>query len=211
MLLGEALHLLVIDLAAVGTDAVLRGAEQLAGEVDLGAVRQVTAVVETHAENGIARLHQREIRRRIRLRSGMRLHVGVVGAEQLLGALDRQLLGHVDVLAAAVVALAGIAFRVLVGEHRALRLQHPWTGVVLRSDELDVLLLAAALALYRARQLGIEAFDSHGRAEHARRLRGVKKSGARIVPERCRSRLGSRRAAGADASRQPAPGAFAWA
>ena len=44
--------------------------------------------------------------------------------EQLLGALDGQLLGLVDVLAAAVVAVAGIAFGVLVGEHAAGRLEH---------------------------------------------------------------------------------------
>jgi hypothetical protein len=37
----------------------------------------------------------------------VRLHVGVVGAEQLLDALDRELLGDVDEFAAAVVALAG--------------------------------------------------------------------------------------------------------
>jgi hypothetical protein len=42
-------------------------------------------------------------------------------AEQLLAAVDRQLLGDVDVFAAAVVALARIAFGVLVGELAALR------------------------------------------------------------------------------------------
>ncbi len=97
----------------------------------------------------------------------MRLHVGEVGAEQLLGAIDGELLGDIHVLAAAVVALAGIALGVLVGEHRPLRLEHARARVVLRGDELDVLLLAAALAGDRAGQLGIEAFDRHGRPEHA--------------------------------------------
>jgi hypothetical protein len=45
-------------------------------------------------------------------------------AEQLLGALDGQRLGDVDELAAAVVAAARIALGILVGQHRALRLQH---------------------------------------------------------------------------------------
>ena len=40
-------------------------------------------------------------------RAGVRLDVGVIGAEQLLGAVDRQLLDHVDLLAAAVVAAPG--------------------------------------------------------------------------------------------------------
>ena len=52
------------------------------------------------------------------LRAGVGLHVGVLGAEQLLDAVDRELLDDVDVLAAAVVALAGVALGVLVGELR---------------------------------------------------------------------------------------------
>ena len=169
MLLGEPLHLLVVDLAGVGADAVLGGAKELAGEIHLGAVREVAAVIEAHAEYRIAWLHEREVGRRVGLRTGVGLHVGVVGAEQLLGAVDRQLLGDVDVLAAAVVALAGIAFGVLVGQHRALGLEHARTGIVLGGDELDVLLLAAALTRQGARQLRIEAFDRHGRPEHVRR------------------------------------------
>ena len=37
----------------------------------------------------------------------MRLHVGIGGPKQLLGAVDRQLLGDVDELAPPVVALPG--------------------------------------------------------------------------------------------------------
>ena len=54
----------------------------------------------------------------------MRLHVRVLGAEQLLGPVDGQLLGHVDELAAAVVAPARVALGVLVGEDGALGLEH---------------------------------------------------------------------------------------
>jgi hypothetical protein len=46
----------------------------------------------------------------------MRLHVGVIGAEQLLGAVDGQLFDFIHMLAAAVVALARVAFGVLVGQ-----------------------------------------------------------------------------------------------
>ena len=52
----------------------------------------------------------------LRLAAGVRLDVGVLGAEELLGPVDGQLLDLVDDLAAAVVALAGIALGVLVGE-----------------------------------------------------------------------------------------------
>ena len=48
--------------------------------------------------------------------------------------------------ATAVVALAGIAFSVLVGERGALRLEHGAADVVLGSDHLQMILLSDALA-----------------------------------------------------------------
>ena len=49
----------------------------------------------------------------------MWLHVRVVGPEELLRPVDRELLGLVDPLAAAVVALARQSLGVLVGENGA--------------------------------------------------------------------------------------------
>ena len=109
----------------------------------------------------VAGIQQRHVRRGIGLAARMRLHVGVVGAEQALDAIDGQLLDHVDVLAATVVALAGIAFGVLVGQHRALGLEHARAGVVLRGDQLDVVFLALPLAGDGAGQIGIETLDRH--------------------------------------------------
>ncbi len=85
----------------------------------------------------------------------MRLHVGEGAVEELLGAVDGELLGLVDEFAAAVIALARIALGVFVGEHRALRLQHRARDDVLRGDQLDLVLLALQLAVDRAGQLGI--------------------------------------------------------
>ncbi len=61
------------------------------------------------------------------LRAGMRLHVGILGAEELLGALARQVLDDIGEFAAAVVALARIAFRVLIGEDAAGGFEHRLT------------------------------------------------------------------------------------
>ena len=126
---------------------------------------------QRHAEDGVARLQQREVHGLVGLRAGMRLHVGVVGAEQLLDALDRQLLGDVDVFAAAVVALARIAFGVLVGQLAALRFHHPRAGVVFRRDQLDVVFLAAVLGRDRRGQFGVVTFDAGVAREH-RALQG---------------------------------------
>ena len=140
MFLRQALDLRVVDLAGRRIEAVLHGLEDLAGEIDLGAVREMAAVIEAHAENRVARIDQREIGRGVGLRAGVRLHVGVVGTEQLLGAIDRQLLGDVDVFATAVIALARIAFGVLVGQHRCpgLPARAGWRSFRRRSARCDL-------------------------------------------------------------------------
>ena len=45
------------------------------------AVREVTAMRQIQSENGVARLQHCGIGLHVRLRSGMRLHVGMLGAE----------------------------------------------------------------------------------------------------------------------------------
>jgi hypothetical protein len=67
VLLRQPLDLRVVDLAGDGIQPVLDCVEELAREIDLGAVRQVPPVIEAHPENGIARLDEREISGGIRL------------------------------------------------------------------------------------------------------------------------------------------------
>ena len=98
----------------------------------------------------------------------MRLHVGVLGAEELLGAVAGQVLHHVHELAAAVVALAGIAFGVLVGEDRARGLQHRLADEVLRGDQLQPFMLAALFVFDGLRNLriGFRQRTLHGIDKH---------------------------------------------
>ena len=164
--LRQALDLVVIDLLGLRVQAVLDGAVHLAAEVHRGAVRQMAAVRQRHAQDRVAGRQHRHVDRRIGLRARMGLNVGKLGPEQLLGPIDREALGLVDVLAAAVVALAGIAFRILVGEHRALRLQHGGTGVVFRGDQLEVIFLPLHFVLDRGPQLRIGLRDQAFRVKH---------------------------------------------
>ena len=89
-------------------------------------------------------------------------------AARLLGALDREALDHVGRRAALVVAAARIAFRIFVGEDRALRFEHRAADDILRRDQLDLVLLAAKLGLDRAGygRIGVEKTLS----EEAQRL-----------------------------------------
>ena len=107
-------------------------------------------------------LEQRLVGGGVGLRAGVRLHVHVLGAEELLRAGDRQLLGHVHVLAAAVVAPARVALGVLVGEHRALRVEDGLGHEVLRGDHLQGGLLAARLVLEHLGDLRVHLGDGLG-------------------------------------------------
>ena len=78
-------------------------------------------------------------------RPRMRLDIGVFRSEQRLDAVPRQVLGHVDVFAAAVVAAARVAFGVFIGQHRALRLKDRTGREVLRGDHFQGVALTAEL------------------------------------------------------------------
>ena len=110
---------------------------------------------ERHAENRVAGLQQRQKHRLIGRRPGMRLHIGEAAPEQARRALDRQTLGDIDELAAAVITPSGITLGILVRQDRALRLEHRARDDVLAGDQLDLRLLAAKLARDRSGDLRI--------------------------------------------------------
>ena len=119
-------------------------------------------MVQLHAEDAVARLEQRVVHGGVGLRAGVRLDVHVLGAEQLLRAVDRQALGHVHVLAAAVVAPAGVALGVLVGEHRPLAVEDRLGHEVLGGDHLERGLLAGRLVHQHLGDLRVHVGDGLG-------------------------------------------------
>ena len=80
----------------VARDAVADEVVEHAADVQLHAVREVAAVGQVEAEHRVARLERGEIDRRVGLRAAVRLHVGELGAEQLLRPVDGQLLDDID-------------------------------------------------------------------------------------------------------------------
>ena len=86
----------------------------------------------------------------------MRLHVGVLGAEERLRPLNGERFGYVDEFAAAVVPAPGVALRVLVGEYRPERLEHRGADEVLRGDQLQTGVLAVDFVAHGAGDLGVD-------------------------------------------------------
>ena len=99
---------------------------------------QVASLVEAQPQHRVAALEQGVEDGHVGLRTGVRLDVDMLGAEELLRAVTRQVLRHVDHLAATVVAASRIALGVLAGEDRPHGLQHGERRIVLRGDQLEV-------------------------------------------------------------------------
>ena len=102
--LGLLEHLVIVDHLGLGAHAVGDGVPVAAGDRGARTVREVTASIEAHAQDGVARLQQRCVHGDVCLGTSMRLHVGVLGLVQRLGTADGDLLDMVDVLAAAIEA-----------------------------------------------------------------------------------------------------------
>ena len=105
----------------------------------------MTAVREVHAQDGVAGLCQRKIDGHVRLRARMGLYVCVLRAEELFCAVDCELFRHVHILAAAVIALAGISLRVFVRERRAHGRHYGLRDKVLACNQLNIPALAGEL------------------------------------------------------------------
>ena len=103
-----------------------------------------------------------EVHRHVRLRARMRLDVRVLGLEECLGPVDRQLLDLVDDLAAAVVPLARVSLGVLVRRHRADRLEDRRPREVLRRDQLDLAALPLELVAEERRDVRIDLGKARG-------------------------------------------------
>ena len=151
----QPLQLLIVQQSVIAPNAVLHGAEPFAGQVGRRAMGQVAAGGEAHAEDRVARFQQGKEYRLVRLRAGMRLHIGERAGEQPLRPVDRELLGDIDVDAAAIVAPARVALGIFVGQDGALRLQHRGGDSVLAGDQLDAVLLADQFGPERGGKLRI--------------------------------------------------------
>ena len=66
----------------------------------------MAALRQVKPQNRVARLQKGEIHRGVRLRTGMRLHVRMFRAKQLLYPINRQLFNLIDDFTAAVVAFS---------------------------------------------------------------------------------------------------------
>ena len=163
VLARQRLDLIHVDPMGRSIDPVGDRLEPAAGHVDRRTMGQVPACREIEAHERVAGLHQGQEDALIGLAAGIGLDVGEPAIEQLAGALDREAFGDVDELAPAVIAAARVAFRVLIGHHRALRLEHGARHDVFRCDEFDPIALTTELEFDRARDFRIGVGEGRGK------------------------------------------------
>ena len=118
-------------------------------------MRQVSTLREVHAQDLVARVEEREERRKVGAGARVRLNIGVVGTEEPLYPLNGDVLDNVDVLASAVVPLARKPSAYLLVSTRANRREHGFADVVLGGDQLDTFVLSSPLLLNGRGDLGI--------------------------------------------------------
>ena len=115
----------------------------------------MSALGQIHAHNGVAQFQQGKIDRKVGLCAGMGLHVGVFCPKQSAGAVNGDLLNLVHKLAAAVIAVTGIALCVFVGQHAAHRRHNSGGNDVFTGNQLNVLALTGQLATHSSTQFGV--------------------------------------------------------
>jgi hypothetical protein len=83
------------------------------------------------------------------------LDVGVVGPEELSGAVAGYVFDDIGILAAAIVALAGVALCVFVGEYCARCFEHCAAYEVFGGDHFEAFVLAGDFVLNLDGDLGV--------------------------------------------------------
>ena len=159
VLAGEARDLVEVEPLIALPHAVMDKLVEHPGGIEFHAVGEVATVGEIEGEDRVARLNGGHVDRGIGLRAGVGLHVDMLGAEQAFEPVAGEILDLVDKLAAAVVAVAGIALGIFVREHAPDRLHDGGAREVLAGDHLQPLVLARLLGLHGGPDIRVFLFD----------------------------------------------------
>ena len=192
VLLGQVRQSLEVDALVALAHAVADEVVQTAAGVDRRTVGEMAALVQAHAEDGVARLEHGQVGGEVGIGARVGLDVGVLGAEELARPPPGEVLGPVDDRVPAVVALARVALRVLVGEHRTGRRHHRPRGEVLRGDQLEGGVLALFFVLDDGEKLcvGLHHYEptlgpSQGPASWSHREPRLRRGRRGSRPPRC--------------------------
>ena len=134
---GVVIDCFVVGIIRVVDERVVYGVEVFAGEIEVHAVREVSAVFEYEGGEGVAGLEHGHHGCHVGLGTGVGLDIGVFAAEELFGAVAGELFDLVVIFASAVVSAAWVSFRVFVGEACSHCVHDRFGDMVFGGDEFD--------------------------------------------------------------------------
>ncbi len=172
VLFCQGFDLIIVDQVVFLAHAVMHSVEPFAGLVWFRTMGQVTTGGQIHTQDGVAWFDQRLKHTLVRLRTGVWLHVGEFTAEQLLCAVDCEVLSNVHILATAIVTTARVAFGVFVGQNGTLGFHHCGGNDVLRGDQFDLVALTAEFAGDGGVKLRIACCEGFGEEGFCRAFTG---------------------------------------
>ena len=156
MLFRHIADVVVIDQAGSMVHIIGYHIVILTGNIGRTAMGQVSAVGKAHTHQRITGLQQRQLNSHIGLCTGVGLHIGKFCTKQLLGALDTQAFQFIHEVAAAIVALAGQALSIFIGQNGTHSGDHRRGCKVLGSNQLDAILLTVQFPPHHCSDLRVE-------------------------------------------------------
>ena len=154
--LGGFQNFFIVDGLRFVIQTVGDDVEVFAGDIHRTAVGQMTAVCQIHAQNRVAGIYQSEESGQVGVGARVGLNIGVIAAKQLTGPLAGNLLCNIHRIAATIIALSGIAFRVFVGQTSAHCEHHGFTDDIFRCNQFDIAALARVFLADRGPYLRVQ-------------------------------------------------------
>ena len=154
-LFGQVADLVIVDAVGFGVHAIGDNLVVDPRIVHGAAVGQVAAVVQVHSHDGVSHVAQGLVHCVVGRSAAVGLDVCMVRAEEGLGPVPGNVLHHVHTFTATIVALAGIALGILIGEHGRSSRQNGRADKVLRGNQLNISPLTVVLRLHGVAHLGI--------------------------------------------------------
>ena len=140
-------HHIIVNETVAFSHIIFAVVEHHTREIHWATMREVSAHCEVEAHKLVARFQASQEHCHIGLCARVRLHIGIFSTEQFFDALDSNVFALVNALATAVIAMARIAFGILVGEATAHSFHHLRANEVFTCNQFHTFVLALIFLL----------------------------------------------------------------
>ena len=163
MLLCKCKYIVVIQSAGFLIKSVRYEVEVFARNVHGRTVCKVSAVSKAHTHYRIAGIQQCKINRRVSLCAGVSLYIRILCSEQLAGTFNSDILNYINILASAVITLAGVSLSILVRKNASHSRHNSRRNDILTCNKLKISFLTGKLLVHCVSNIGIYSLEKADR------------------------------------------------